>query len=121
MPDQSKATPEPAAGAERSGLLRVSHSPRYQQLLAERARFSWALTLIMLAIFFGYILLIAFAPGVLAARIGDGTTTIGIPIGLGVIISGIALTGVYVHRANSRYDPLIAAIVEETLAEEPGD
>ena len=104
---------EPGAVAERQRLLKVSRSPVYQQLLRERARFSWILTLAMLAVFFGYILLIAFAPALLARPIGNGTTTIGIPIGIGVIVCGVLLTGVYVHRANSRFDPLIAAIVEE--------
>ena len=117
MADPSKATSEPNAQAERGRLLEVSRSPRYQQLLRERSRFSWTLTIIMLVIFFGYILLIAFAPDLLGVPIGRGTTTIGIPIGLGVIISGIALTGVYVHRANSRYDPLIAQIVAEEAEE----
>lgn len=105
---------EQGASAERRRLLRVSRSPSYQQLLRERARFSWVLTLTMLVIFFGYILLIAFAPGLLARPIGNGTTTVGIPIGIGVIVCGILLTGVYVHRANSRFDPLISTIVEET-------
>ncbi len=109
----SDRNPDSTEQAERKRLLRVSHSPTYQLLLKERARFSWILTLIMLVIFFGYILLIAFAPELLAVPIGGGTTTIGIPIGLGVILCGIALTGVYVHRANSRFDPLIAAIREE--------
>ncbi|MBA3525311.1 MAG: DUF485 domain-containing protein [Pseudomonadota bacterium] len=113
MPDPATANPDSAEQAERKRVLRVSDSPTYQLLLKERARFSWILTLIMLVIFFGYILLIAFAPEWLAVPIGGGTTTIGIPIGLGVILCGIALTGVYVHRANSRFDPLIAAIREE--------
>lgn len=105
--------PQAVAEARRKSLLEVSQSPDYQQLLTERARFGWVLTLAMLVVFFGYILLIAFAPGLLARPIGNGTTTVGIPLGIGVILSGILLTGVYVHRANSRFDPLIAAIVEE--------
>lgn len=113
MPVPSTATAEPTAEAQRRRLLEVSRSPRYRQLVKERARFSWSLTIVMLVIFFGYILLIAFAPDLLATPIGGGTTTLGIPVGLGVILSGIVLTGVYVHRANSRFDPLIAAIVEE--------
>lgn len=90
----------------------VAQSPRYRQLVRERSRFAWTLTAIMLAVFFGYILLIAFAPQVLAQRI-SGATTLGIPVGLGVILIGILLTGIYVHRANRRYDPLIAEILRE--------
>ena len=39
--------------------------------------------------------------------------TIGIPMGLGVIIVGIALTGVYVRRANRHFDQLTRDLVEE--------
>ena len=103
----------PPADAAEMALRRVALSPRYRQLVRERSRFSWMLTVVILAIFFGYMLLIAFAPGLLARPIGDGATTLGIPLGIGVILSGIVLTGIYVHRANSRLDPLIRQIVEE--------
>jgi uncharacterized membrane protein (DUF485 family) len=106
--DPQQVTNEPSV------LLKVASNPRYQQLVAERSRFAWTLTVIMLVIFFGYILLIAFAPELLGRRIGGGTATIGIPIGMGVIVCGIILTAVYVHRANSRFDKLTAEIVEES-------
>ncbi len=101
-----------APDSERKTLAQVAENPRYLQLVKERSRFSWTLTGIMLVIFFGYILIIAFAPQVLAQRI-SGTMTLGIPLGIGVILSGILLTGIYVHRANSRFDPMIAEIVRE--------
>ena len=99
--------------AEPVSLLDVAQTPKYQQLVRERSRFSWVLTAIMLAIYFGYILLIAFVPDLLARRI-SGTTTLGIPLGIGVIVSGILLTAIYVHRANSRFDPMLRQILEES-------
>lgn len=114
MPSGSQVASRALAEAERKRLLEVSRSTGYQQLLRERARFSWMLTLIMLIIFFGYILLIAFAPAVLARPIGNGTTTVGIPVGIGVILFGVLLTGTYVRHANRRFDPLISAIIAET-------
>jgi uncharacterized membrane protein (DUF485 family) len=42
---------------------------------------------------------------------GTGVMTIGIPIGLFVIVSAFLLTGIYVSKANSKYDPLIRKIV----------
>jgi uncharacterized membrane protein (DUF485 family) len=92
-------------------LLDVAQSPEYQKLVRERSRFSWALTAVMLVVYFGYILLIAFAPEVLARRV-SGTMTLGIPVGIGVILCGILLTGIYVRRANSRFDPVIRDIVD---------
>ena len=106
----------PAPDAEDAVLLKVAQTARYRELVRERSRFSWSLTIVMLVIFFGYILLIAFAPQILALRISR-ITTLGIPIGIGVIVSGIVLTGIYVHRANSRFDPMIREIVEESRGE----
>ena len=102
-----------AAAPKPETLAEVAKSPLYAELVRERSRFAWLLTLIMLAIFFGYILLIAFAPGLLATRIAGEATTLGIPLGIGVILSGILLTGIYVHRANSRFDPMLAEILRE--------
>jgi uncharacterized membrane protein (DUF485 family) len=94
-------------------LERVAKDPRYQELVARRSRFTWLLTAVMLFVFFGYILLIAFNKALLARPIGAGATSIGIPIGLGVILIGIVLTGLYVRRANSEFDPLVRSIRED--------
>jgi uncharacterized membrane protein (DUF485 family) len=91
-------------------LRTIAEDPRYRELVARRSRFGWTLTAIMLLVYFGFILLVAFDRAFLARPIAGGTTTIGIPIGLGVILVGIVLTGVYVRRANRRYDPIVAAI-----------
>ena len=94
-------------------LARIAADPRYRALVARRSRFTWTLTGIMLAAFFGYILLIAFNKALLARPIGDGATSLGIPIGLGVIALAIVLTGLYVRRANSDFDPAVRAIRED--------
>jgi uncharacterized membrane protein (DUF485 family) len=94
-------------------LLALASSPKYQQLVRERSRFAWTLTIAMLVIYFGYILLIAFDPEFLARPVAGGTMTIGIPMGLGVIIVGIILTGIYVRRANRHFDQLTRELVEE--------
>ena len=71
---------------------------------------SWTLTAIMLVAYFGYVALIAFDKAVLARPLGGGVTSIGIPIGVGIILLGIVLTGVYVRRANREFDPLVRAL-----------
>ena len=102
-----------AAAIHSERLARIAADPRYQALVTRRSRFTWMLTCIMLAAFFGYILLIAFNKELLARRIGDSTTTLGIPIGLGVILLGIFLTGIYVRRANKDFDPMVKSIRED--------
>jgi uncharacterized membrane protein (DUF485 family) len=93
---------------------RVTANPHFKELVARRTRFAWLMTGLMLVIYFGFILLVAFAKGFLAMHIGSSVTTIGIPIGLGVIVSAFILTGIYVARANSQYDVLTRKIIEET-------
>lgn len=93
---------------------RVTANPHYQELKSKRSRFAWLLTIIMLVVYYGYILLIAFDKEWLATPIGDGVMTIGIPVGFGVILFTILITGVYVRRANTEFDDLTRKIVEET-------
>ncbi|SEO41701.1 Uncharacterized membrane protein, DUF485 family [Paracoccus alcaliphilus] len=89
---------------------RIAANPTYQKLKAKRTSFGWTLTLAMLVVYYGYILLIAFNKELLAARIGDGVMTWGIPIGFGVIIFTIIVTGIYVRRANREFDELTEQI-----------
>ena len=91
---------------------RIKQDPNYRELVRERSSLGWTLSLIMLVIYFGFILLVAFAPKFLGTPIGTGVTTIGIPIGLFVIVSAFVLTGIYVSKANAKYDVLIRRIVE---------
>jgi uncharacterized membrane protein (DUF485 family) len=94
-------------------LSRVSNDPRFRELIARRSRFAWTLTVVMLAIYYGFILIVAFAPSVLGIPIAPGAvTTIGIPVGILIIIAAFVLTGLYVRRANSEFDALNQQIVE---------
>ncbi|ABS67674.1 DUF485 domain-containing protein [Xanthobacter versatilis] len=94
---------------------RIAADPNYQKLKATRSRFGWTLTLAMLVVYYGFILLIAFDKAVLAARIGSGVMTWGIPIGFGVIVFTILITAVYVRRANSEFDDLSEKIKQQVL------
>ena len=92
---------------------RVLRNPSFQQLVRQRAGFAWTLSIIMLIIYFGFILLVAFAKPLLATKIGEGVTSLGILLGLGVIVSAFVLTGIYVQRANSRFDELTRNLTKE--------
>lgn len=102
-----------AEAGEDTAIARLARDDRYTLLVKRRSRFAWTLTGIMLAIYFGYILLIAFRRDILAQPIGLGVTSLGIPLGIGVILSGIVLTGIYVRRANREFDPLLDALRKE--------
>ena len=86
-----------------------------EALAAARWRVSMALTAMMLVVYFGFILLVAFNKPFLSQRIGEGVMTVGIPIGFGVIVFTILITGIYVRRANSEFDDLSERIKREAL------
>ena len=95
-------------------IARISAHPAYQELVRKRTSFGIILSLIMLAIYFGFVLLVAFNKQLLATPISAGSvTTIGIPLGVFVIVSAFILTGIYVRRANSEFDALTRRISEE--------
>jgi uncharacterized membrane protein (DUF485 family) len=96
-------------------VQRIKANPEYHKLVARRSRYGWTLAVIMLVVYYGYILLIAFNPGFLAARMGAGVMTWGIPIGLFVIVFTVLITGIYVQRANGEFDDLTASIREKAL------
>jgi uncharacterized membrane protein (DUF485 family) len=87
-------------------VAKVTAHPKYQELKARRMRFGVWLTVAMLVVYYGFILLVAFDKPLLASRIGEGVTTLGMPIGLAVIIFTVLITAVYVRRANSEFDQL---------------
>jgi uncharacterized membrane protein (DUF485 family) len=96
-------------------VARIQANPKYQELKRKRGGFGWWLTLLMMVVYYGYIALIAFNKGFLAQPLGAGVTTLGIPIGFGVIIFTIVITGLYVRRANSEFDALTAQLLKETV------
>jgi len=93
---------------------RIEQSPQFKELVAKREKFAWILSAIMLGLYVVFILLIAFAPQLLGAKISpDSSVTWGIPMGVGLIVSAFVLTGIYVQRANGEFDSLNQAILDE--------
>ncbi len=94
---------------------RIQNHPSYQKLKARRTSFGWWLAASMMVVYYGFILLVAFDKPLLASRIGDGVTTLGMPIGLGVIVFTIVITAIYVRRANAEFDALAEDVNKAVL------
>lgn len=92
---------------------KIQRHPKYLELRAKRNRLGVFLTILMLIVYYGYIALIAFNKPFLAQPIGAGVTSLGIPIGMGVIIFTIVITGIYVRRANGEFDTLTKEILKD--------
>lgn len=94
--------------------LSIQNSPRFKELVSKRERFAWILSAIMLCLYAAFILLIAYGPQILGAKLSPGSSiTWGIPLGVGLIVSAFVLTGIYVRRANGEFDELNNAILKE--------
>src|SRR5260370_42238133 len=93
----------------------IKAKPNCQKLGSTRSSYGWMLAGMMMVVYYGYILLVAFGKNLLSAKIGHGVMTWGIPIGLFVIIFTVAITGIYVWRANRDFDHLTAQIRSEVL------
>jgi uncharacterized membrane protein (DUF485 family) len=94
-------------------IAKIQQHPKYLKLRKKRNSIGWSLTLVMIVVYYGYIALIAFNKPFLAQPIGAGVTSLGIPIGLGVIIFTIVITAIYVRRANGEFDDLTADILKD--------
>jgi len=99
---------------DKAMVEKIKSNPSYIELVTKRSSFAWKLTITMLVVYYAYILLIAFSPETLGAKIVDGgMATVGIPVGIAIILFSFILTGVYVKRANNEFDGLLNKVKED--------
>ena len=93
---------------------RVEANPKYHQLVSTRSSYSIVMTILVMVVYYGYISLIAFDKELLATPLSSsGVTTLGVPIGMGVIVFTVVITAIYVRRANSEFDKMKNEIIKE--------
>jgi uncharacterized membrane protein (DUF485 family) len=85
---------------------RMLESPEFKRLVVRRWRVSVILTVALFVLYYGYILLIGYDKALMSQRIGQ-YVTLGIPLGVGVIVLSWVLTVIYVVWANRSYDPAV--------------
>ncbi|AAQ60944.1 conserved hypothetical protein [Chromobacterium violaceum ATCC 12472] len=111
---QTSAAPPKEDVMNEETLKKIQSNPKYLELVHKKTSLGWTLAIVMLVIYYGYILVLAFAPSLLGKPLYQGATmTVGIPVGVCIILSAFVLTGIYVRRANQEFDPLTQQIVEE--------
>ena len=95
-------------------VARIHKNPKFLEFVSTRNTYSNILTILMMVAYFGFILLVAFNKQFLATKIAAGAvTSVGIPIGLGVLVFTIVITAIYVRRANNEFDDMKDQIVKE--------
>jgi len=93
---------------------KIKANPDYQKLVKTRSGYAIKMSIAMLVVYFTFILTIAFNPSALAVPLSaDTVTTIGIPIGMVIIVFAFILTGLYTRRANTEFDDLTNKIKKD--------
>ena len=96
-------------------VRRIASHPKYQELRAKRTGYGWWLTLAMMVVYYGFIMLVAFNKPYLSSKLGEGVTTVGMPIGLFVIVFTIVITAIYVRKANNEFDAMSDQVAKGVL------
>lgn len=97
-------------------MQRISDSKEFKELVRSKNFVSTILTVLELVVYFGFILLMAYGKDFLSQKI-YGAVTVGIPVGIGVIVISWIITGIFVVWSNKVYDKKVAEI-KEKLGEE---
>ncbi len=98
---------------DKSMIEQIKNNPKYQELVSKRSSFALKLTIVMLVMYYAFILVIAFNKNLLGASLSGGVTTVGIPVGIIIIVVSFILTGIYTSRANGEFDDLTNAIKKD--------
>lgn len=101
--------------SQASAYARIRNSSKFQELVARRSGFAWTLSAIVLVCYYSFMMVVAFAPKLLATPLFSDASvmTVAWPIGACLIIGSWILTGVYIRRANSEFDELNQEILKE--------
>ena len=95
-------------------VRRVVDHPKYQELVHKRTRVSLAFFVVMMVVYAGFIVTLAYLPEVFAQPIGAGSTmSVGVLSATIVAVSAVLMIAAYVHYSNKHFDPLIEAIVRD--------
>lgn len=89
-------------------------SQRFKALVRKRWSVSILLTVLLFALYYGYILVVAYNKPLLAVKVGTHTT-LGIVLGALTIVGSWLLTVVYVIWANTSYDREVNAIKHDLI------
>ena len=95
---------------------KIAANPAFQRFVSKRNTYAVIMTILGALAYYGFILLVAYNPAFLAQKLGAGmTASVGVPLGIGVIVFTVVITAFYVVRANKQYDDLTDAVRQGVL------
>lgn len=102
---------------EKNIAQQVLNNPKFQKMAKTKSRYCWTFSILMFVIYVIYILYIGASPESFGVPVAEGkTTTVGIYVGLFVILFAIAITGIYVRQANGPLEEITQEVVREVTA-----
>ncbi|MEZ0361010.1 MAG: DUF485 domain-containing protein [Hydrogenobacter sp.] len=90
-------------------MKEVLESKEFKELASRRNTVATLLTVLQLLMYFGFIFVLAFKKDILSQKVSEGLT-VGIPVGIAIIVISWLLTGIYVYWANTYYDRAVEEI-----------
>ena len=90
----------------------MNHADQLRALDEARWRIAVSLTVAMMVLYFGFIILVAYAKPLLAVIVAPGLS-LGILLGALVIVAAWVLIWIYVRWANKHYDTAVDALREQ--------
>ena len=101
---------------------RILQNPKFKEMVRRKSNLSWTLTIIMLVVYVGFMLLVGYNKEFLMTSVSGGVTTIGMPLGLSIIVLSFLLWGVYSYIPNNKLDQLNEEAMREVeaIAKEKG-
>ena len=97
---------------------RMRVNPKFQELVAKRGRFAWTLSIVVLVLFYGFVLMVAYNPSTLGQPVSDGSMlTVGGAAELFLFVLFWVLSALYVRRANTEFDNLTQEVIKQARKE----
>lgn len=90
----------------------ILQSPAFKKLVKNRWNISLTFTFLMLFVYMGFLMVVAYQKETLKMPIGE-SLNLAIIVGIGIIIFSWLITGVYVYWANNYYDADVKEIKKD--------
>jgi uncharacterized membrane protein (DUF485 family) len=115
MSSSSDLAPGPARGAATYDWRAIEATPEFRELVARKRRFVVPAAVLSLGCFFVYLMLAAFATGLMGSRIGG--VSVAWLLAVSQVLLCWAVTWLYLRKSDREWDPLEQRIVEQAAAD----
>lgn len=90
----------------------IASDPDFKAMISSRKSIVTILTVLTLVFYYAFILLMAYGKEIMSKQIAPNIT-IGLPIGVAVIVISWILTYTYANWANNKYDAMVDDLKEK--------